>query len=278
MATIARTSPSRPSAFAVCRRRNFALHWTAEFISTVGSGLTTIAASLLVYRETGSAFSVGLMLMATALPSLFLGLIAGVFVDRLDRQRMMIAAELIRALLVASIPMLLPFGVAWLYAADFHPHMCAWRMGRLRRIWVGIWEGHPSPSPSHPIQMKRVGMTKHTFTAYLPQDRRLALSRGVTLPERAEGAALFADISGFTPLTEALTRALGPRRGVEELTAQIDRVYDALIAEVDRFGGSVVSFAGDAIMCWFEDRVMGVGGWGSEENSPCASSLFWTAC
>ena len=52
---------------------------------------------------------------------------------------------------------------------------------------------------------------------YSPIDRRHALARGQTLPERAEGAALFADISGFTPLTEALALELGPKRGAEEL-------------------------------------------------------------
>ncbi len=55
------------------------------------------------------------------------------------------------------------------------------------------------------------------LSIYLPQDRRLALARGETLPERTSGAALFADISGFTPLTEEITRSLGTRRGVEEL-------------------------------------------------------------
>ena len=90
------------------------------------------------------------------------------------------------------------------------------------------------------------------LSAYLPMDRRQALGGGASLPDRAQGAALFADISGFTPLTEALSRALGPRRGVEELTGHLNRVYDALIDELDRYGGSVIAFAGDAITCWFE--------------------------
>lgn len=88
--------------------------------------------------------------------------------------------------------------------------------------------------------------------SYLPQDRLRALERGESLPDRTRGAALFADISGFTPLTEALTRTLGPRRGVEELTRRINAVYDALIAEIERFDGSVIDFAGDAITCWFD--------------------------
>ncbi|HKZ84965.1 MAG TPA: AAA family ATPase [Anaerolineae bacterium] len=91
------------------------------------------------------------------------------------------------------------------------------------------------------------------LSAYIPSDRRRALARGETLPDRAAGAALFADIHGFTPLTEMLTAQLGERRGAEELTRQLNRVYDALIAEVDRYGGSVVSFSGDGITCWFDD-------------------------
>ncbi|HEU4322872.1 MAG TPA: AAA family ATPase, partial [Roseiflexaceae bacterium] len=37
-------------------------------------------------------------------------------------------------------------------------------------------------------------------------------------------------------------------------SAQINRIYDVLIAPVHRWRGSVVSFSGDAITCWFDDR------------------------
>ncbi len=88
---------------------------------------------------------------------------------------------------------------------------------------------------------------------YLPQDRLASLTGGGgSLPDRTCGAALFADISGFTPLAEALTRSLGARRGPEELTRQLNLVYDVVIAEVQRFGGSVIGFSGDAITCWFD--------------------------
>jgi len=66
--------------------------------------------------------------------------------------------------------------------------------------------------------------------AYLPEDRARALARRVALADRARSAALFADISGFTPLTEALTQALGRRAGIEALTEQINTVYAALTA------------------------------------------------
>ena len=94
-----------------------------------------------------------------------------------------------------------------------------------------------------------------TPIAYIPTDRLHALADGVTLSDRTHGAALFADISGFTPLTEALARELGPQRGAEELTRHLNLVYDALIGELQRYGGSVISFSGDAITCWFEGDV-----------------------
>lgn len=90
------------------------------------------------------------------------------------------------------------------------------------------------------------------LSSYIPMDRRQALARRATLADRSAGAALFADISGFTPLTELLAQRLGPQRGAEEVTRVLNAVYETLIAEVDAYGGSVVSFNGDAITCWFD--------------------------
>jgi class 3 adenylate cyclase/tetratricopeptide (TPR) repeat protein len=88
--------------------------------------------------------------------------------------------------------------------------------------------------------------------AYLPPDRLVSIAAGRELPRQARGTALCADLSGFTLLTETLARKLGKRRGVEELALQLNRFYEALIASVDAYGGSVIDFSGDAINCWFE--------------------------
>ena len=88
--------------------------------------------------------------------------------------------------------------------------------------------------------------------AYIPGDRRRALAAGTPIPDRVRGAALFADISGFTPLTEALANELGEHRGAEELTTHLNRVFHALIAELERYGGDVIYFSGDAITCWID--------------------------
>lgn len=94
----------------------------------------------------------------------------------------------------------------------------------------------------------------NSLEVYVAQDRRVAMARGETLSDRVLGSVLFADISGFTPLTEAYTRTLGIRRGAEELTRQLNRVYDALIAQIESFGGSVILFSGDAVTCFFKDE------------------------
>jgi adenylate cyclase len=88
--------------------------------------------------------------------------------------------------------------------------------------------------------------------AYIPGDRRRALARGEELPLVAQGSAMFVDISGFTPLTEALARELGGRRGAEELSATLDRIFSALLEPLHIWQGSVIYFSGDAVTAWID--------------------------
>lgn len=92
-------------------------------------------------------------------------------------------------------------------------------------------------------------MSVHTYVA---QDRLRALADGTGLPDRTTGSALLVDVSGFTAWTEALRQDLGTRHGAEQLTRRLSEVYSALISEVERGGGSVIGFAGDAMLCWFD--------------------------
>lgn len=108
------------SPFSVFRNRSFTLLWTAQLVSTAGSALTSLAAGILVFRITNSALSVGLMLMATAAPSLLVGLVAGVFVDRWNRKLIMVSADLLRGVIVFAIPFIVladfaNLGIGWLY-------------------------------------------------------------------------------------------------------------------------------------------------------------------
>ncbi|HYX10756.1 MAG TPA: MFS transporter, partial [Candidatus Acidoferrum sp.] len=110
----------RPSTFSVFRKRDFRLLWSAQLVSTVGTALTDLAAGILVFRITNSALSVGLMFVATSVPTLIIGLIAGVFVDRYDRRKIMVVADLLRAAIVFSIPFVIGPGgknIIFLYIA-----------------------------------------------------------------------------------------------------------------------------------------------------------------
>lgn len=112
-------TPAAPvGPFAVFRNRGFVYLWTGQLVSTIGDALTSLAAGIIVFRETnGSVLSVGLILMVSAAPTLVFGLVAGVFVDRFDRKAIMIVTVVLQAALVASIPFLISGGnaVFWLY-------------------------------------------------------------------------------------------------------------------------------------------------------------------
>ncbi len=107
----------RVSPTAVFKKRDFVLMWVAQLVSTAGSALTDLAAGIYVYEKTQSAFLVGVTLMATAVPSLIVGLLAGVLVDRYDRRSIMLASNLGQAVIVAAIPFLLGVNVALLFVA-----------------------------------------------------------------------------------------------------------------------------------------------------------------
>jgi MFS family permease len=97
-------APARVGPVEIFRNRAFVYLWTGQLVSTIGDALTSLAAGIIVFQETGSILNVGIMLMVTAIPTLIFGLIAGVFVDRLDRKRIMIVSVVVRAGLVAAIP------------------------------------------------------------------------------------------------------------------------------------------------------------------------------
>ena len=82
------------------RNRSFMALWLGQTISFIGDYFYFLAIPIMVERLTGSALLVGLSVISSALPMLVLGPVAGVFVDRWDRKRTMIVADILRALLV----------------------------------------------------------------------------------------------------------------------------------------------------------------------------------
>jgi predicted ATPase/class 3 adenylate cyclase len=95
-------------------------------------------------------------------------------------------------------------------------------------------------------------MLTAALSAYLPVDRCHAIAQGEVLPDRSYGAALFADVSGFTALSDALASELGVQNGADEISRQLNRVFEALVVEINRYHGSIISYNGDALTCWFD--------------------------
>jgi class 3 adenylate cyclase/tetratricopeptide (TPR) repeat protein len=71
-----------------------------------------------------------------------------------------------------------------------------------------------------------------------------------TLHRDIEGTLVSADLSGFTRLSERLA-ALG-REGAEELTTLLNGCFTRMIAEIERFGGDVLKFGGDALLILYQ--------------------------
>ncbi|MGC9334047.1 MAG: MFS transporter [Anaerolineae bacterium] len=97
------------------RNRSFVALWLGQTVSFVGDYFYWLAIPIMVERLTGSALQVGLSVMASALPMLLLGPVAGVFVDRWDRKRTMIAADLLRGLLVLLCLQVKTPDQVWIY-------------------------------------------------------------------------------------------------------------------------------------------------------------------
>jgi MFS family permease len=93
------------------RHRNYRLFFAGQTVSLVGSWMTRIATSWLVYRLTGSALLLGLVGFAGQIPSFLLSPVAGVLVDRWDRHRLLVVTQVLAMLQSAALAWLALAGV-----------------------------------------------------------------------------------------------------------------------------------------------------------------------
>lgn len=93
-------------AWRALRHRNFRLFFGGQSISVVGTWMTRVATSWLVYRLTGSALLLGAISFAGQIPTFVLAPIAGVIVDRIDRRKVLVGTQ--------ALAMLQSLALAWL--------------------------------------------------------------------------------------------------------------------------------------------------------------------
>lgn len=95
--------PGRPSRLRALRSRNYRLFFAGQSVSLVGTWVTRIATSWLVYQLTGSAWWLGVVGFVGLLPTLIVAPVAGVLVDRWDRHRVLVVTQVLSLLQSAAL-------------------------------------------------------------------------------------------------------------------------------------------------------------------------------
>src|SRR5437763_3283375 len=83
----------RPRLLRALRHRNYRLFFGGQSVSLIGTWITRVATSWLVYRLTGSALLLGIVGFCGQIPTLLLSPVAGVLVDRHDRHRILVITQ-----------------------------------------------------------------------------------------------------------------------------------------------------------------------------------------
>jgi len=102
--------------FEPLRSRDYRRLWIGQLISVMGDKVDQIALGILVYEATGSGLQMGIVLAISMLPAALFGMFAGAYVDRFDKRRTMLVADLVRAVLVLSVPLVAEYSIAAVYA------------------------------------------------------------------------------------------------------------------------------------------------------------------
>ncbi len=96
------------------RIRDYRLLWSGQAVSNFGDALTNLALLLTAQRLTGSTAAVATTAIAVALPTLLFGMVAGAYVDRWNRKRVMIMSDLLRTSFVLLFLMVTTPNLMWL--------------------------------------------------------------------------------------------------------------------------------------------------------------------
>lgn len=97
----------------VLQNREFRLLWLAQTVSSFGDAMTGLTLLILVNQITGSTAAIATLSIVMAVPSVTLGLVAGVYADRLDRRAIMLVSDAVRAATVLGLAFIGAGGLLW---------------------------------------------------------------------------------------------------------------------------------------------------------------------
>jgi MFS transporter, DHA3 family, macrolide efflux protein len=109
------TGTEPPSYRRTLGNRPFFLLWTSQLVSQSGDYIFEVALLWLVLELTGSAFAVAIVVTGTILPGVVLGPFLGVYIDRWDRRRTLVATNVVQGVVVAALSGLVIAGQANLF-------------------------------------------------------------------------------------------------------------------------------------------------------------------
>jgi MFS family permease len=89
--------------FAALRHRNYRLYWSGQIVSLIGTWMQQVSLPWLVLVLGGSPFQLGLVAALQFAPAMVLAPFGGVFADRIDKRRALIATQLVAMLQAASV-------------------------------------------------------------------------------------------------------------------------------------------------------------------------------
>jgi MFS family permease len=119
------SKPGNSRAWRSLRHRNFRLYFGGQSISLIGTWMTRLATSWLVYRLSGSAFLLGVVGFAGQIPTFIFAPFAGVWIDRLDRRQVLLVTQIlamIQSLALAALTL-------------------AWHINIQEIIWLSAFQG-----------------------------------------------------------------------------------------------------------------------------------------
>jgi predicted MFS family arabinose efflux permease len=96
------------------RNRNYRYAWSGQVVSEIGDHFNNVAVFALALANTRSGLVVTGIMLSRAIPAVMAGPVAGVILDRLDRKRIMIASDLIRAVVALGFILAIPRSDTWL--------------------------------------------------------------------------------------------------------------------------------------------------------------------